>query len=99
MANDSRDSQLPKSKSVAIIDFTGKRLTAGAVPKPGIGCSQQPGPKNNIIIETGWNPGRKGSFYYDELFTNRKGTVCAGGNLPGWGIYQADGGKLLQTIN
>ena len=97
MANDSRDSQLPKSKSVAIIDFTGKRLTAGAFPKPGSGCNQQHGPKNNI--ETGWNPVRKGSFYYDELFTNRKGTVRAGSNLPGWSIYQADGGKLIQTIN
>ena len=38
-------------------------------------------------------------FYNDELFTNRKGTVCAGSNLPGRGIQPADGGKLLQTIN
>lgn len=30
------------------------------------------------IIETGRNPGRKGSFYYDELFTDGKGIVCAG---------------------
>ncbi|BFL14760.1 hypothetical protein K190097F3_02610 [Enterocloster clostridioformis] len=62
MANDSRDSQLPKSKSVAIIDFTGKRLTAGAVPKPGIGCGQQPGPKNNIIYRNGMESGKKGEL-------------------------------------
>jgi len=51
------------------------------------------------IIETGRNPGRKGSFYYDELFTDGKGIVCAGSNLPGWCIQQADGRKLLQRIN
>ena len=38
-------------------------------------------------------------FYNDELFTNRKGTVCAGGHLPGGDFYQAGGRELLQTIN
>ena len=29
---------------------------------------------------------------------NRKGTVRAGSNLPGWSIYQADGRKLYKRL-